>query len=60
MSHSETSQPALLTAGVDAYPPTRESLLDTVEVPASVGTDRDGSNADGTSPAAVFLSADLE
>ena len=59
MSLSESSPPALPTAGAGTFPPAHESFVDTVEVPAPKGTGRDGSDAGGTTPSAVCLSADL-
>ena len=59
MRLSESSPPALPTAGAGTFPPTHESFEDTVEVPALGGTGRDGSDAGGATPAAACLSADL-
>ena len=59
MSLSESSPPALPTAGTGTFPPTHESSVDTIEVPAPEGSDRDGSDSGDTTPAAVRLSADL-
>ena len=59
MNLSESSPPALPTAGAGTVPPAPESSADTVEVRAPEGTGRDGSDAGGTTPAAVCLSADF-